>query len=662
MATAADAEATVAAAPVEPADDLARASLAALLTDTPRLPPREQLQAYAALAQHGQALAREPRFLEMLWNISDFAVGSCTELHQPAWSTLKQLLPLLPRRAHQHKVAQRTCESLSRTLQESSSLDVDGALHVAESWAAAVRELGSILVGRGSNVIQPLLDLQKRLLEHAAPAVRAAAHRNWKVLTDTWFTAGDLAGPRRWKRLKLLVSPLVYRSSRKGVFRSRVLTEQDVGVRRAMIDSWVHLCRRVGEGAKDPADAAAALLGTESAEAGSLHWEDALLPHLVRTNDEAIQIMLVDFATGLLGSHPAGTVRPPPFCSATIRDRIVPGLCEALGHACDRWESEAGPSAALSGSLQLLEDQLSSAAGGSAVASVTGAQPVMERLRRLCAPAPVQHQETGHNGSPLKEEQNGPLESCSSDRSGKRRKIARAWSDQQGTGAVEEQGEKQEQKENESAQTVRVPLGPNYVRQASSTAAGCFFAARVNPADGEEVHWIHHVSASQTNDGMDGNARDIASTVDVDDDDDEATEQMSSPTGATISPTRCSQHSCGDEKETKCVEDDLQDQSCCLGSASGGTSLVEEQQRQATLGRGDGELPLAQGHSPKNNQGVQAQQQKLDSQIADWLCEGRQLLESLQTLEAAGSARSQAVRVAAAAVGALLPAATSSST
>ena len=413
---------------------------------------------------------------------------------------LKQLLPLLPRRAHQHEVAQRTCESLSRELRESGSLDIEGALHVVESWGAAVRELGSILVGRGSNAIQPLLDLQKRLLEHATPAIRAAAHRNWKVLTDVWFAAGDLAGPRRWKRLKLLVSPLAYRSSRKGVIRSRVLNEQDVGVRRAMIDSWVHLCYRVVEGAKDPADVAATLLGTELAEEGSLHWEDALLPHLVHTSDEAIQIMLVDFATGLLARHPVVTPRPPPFCNSAVWDRILPGLCEVLGHACDRWESEVGPSAALTGSLQLLVDQLSGAGGVSAVAS--GVQPVLERLQRLCTPAPVEHQEAGHSGSPLREEQNRPLESCSGSDRSKRRKITQARSEEQGTGAAEEQGEKQGEKENESAWVVRVPLGPNYVRQASSTAAGCFFAARVHPADGEEVRWIHHVSASQANDGV----------------------------------------------------------------------------------------------------------------------------------------------------------------
>ena len=141
--------------------------------------------------------------------------------------------------------------------------------------------------------------------------------------------------------------------------------------------------------------------------------------------------------------------------------------------------------------------------------------------------------------------------------------------------------------------------------------------------------------------------------MDVDDGDDEATEQMSSPIRATASPTRCTQHSCGDGKETKHVEDNVQDQSCCLVGASRGTSLVEEQQKQAALGRGAGELSVAQGHS--NDQGLISQQQKLDSQIADWLCEGRQLLESLQTLEAVGSARSQAVRVAVAAVGALLP-------
>lgn len=651
MAIGTDAEATAAAATalrlVEPAVDLARASLAALLTAAPRLAPREQLAAYAALSQHGQALAREPGFLEMLWNISDFAVGRDTELHQPAWSVLSQLLPLLPRRADQHKIAQRTCETLSRELRESGSFDVEGALHVAESWAAAVRQLGNILVGRGSNAIQPLLDLQKRLLEHAAPAVRAAAHRNWKVLTDTWSTAGDLAGPRRWKRLKLLVSPLVYKSSRNGVFRSRVLTEQDVGVRRAMIESWVHLCHRVGEGAKDPADAAAILLGTESAEKGSLHWEDALLPHLFCSNDEAIQITLVDFATELLRSHP-GTARPPAFCSAAVRDRILPGLCEALGQACDRWESEAGPSAALCSSLQLLVDQLSAAAGGSAVVSVTGAQLVSERLHRLCTPAPAQDQESGHNRSLLREEQHSSLESYSaSDRSGKRRKIARERSEQPATGAAEEQeqGQEQEEKENESAQAIRVPLGPNYVRQASSTVPGCFFAARVNPADGEEAHWIHHVSASQANDGMDGDGRDsaIADSADLDDNDDEATEQMSSPTDA-ISPTRCSQHLCGDGKETKRVEDDVEDQRVCIVSASGGLSLVEEQQRQATLGRGAGELSVAQGEQTE---------QSLEAQIADWLCEGRQLLESLRTHEATGSARAQAVRVAVAAVGAL---------
>lgn len=631
--------------------DLARSSLTALQADAPALPPREQLAAYAALAQHGEALAREPGFLEMCWNIADIAVGRDTELHQPAWATLKQLLPLLPRRGTQHKVAQRVCDALSRALRDSGSLGAEAAVRVADAWAAAVRELGSVLVGRGSNAIQPLLDLQKRLLEHAAPAVRVAAHRNWKVLTDSWFEAGDLAGPRRWKRLKLLLSPLVYRSSRKGVFRSRVLTEPDVSVRRAMVDSWLHLCTRVGEAAHDSADAAATLVGTESAEEGSsLHWEDALLPHLVRTDDEAIQMMLVEFAARLLGSDRPGPALPPQFRSAAVQDRILPGLCTVLVTTCDKWESGAGLSEALSHSLQLLVGALRSA-----LASNTGAQSLLARLQRLCTTAPVQNQVAGHDGLALQCEQSGPPESWStSDRSVKKRKIVRLEQQQPSEEQGSEEGSPQrEQKENEKAQAVRVLLGPNYVRQASSSAAGCFFAARVNPP-GEEAHWIHHahVNASQSP-GAKSNGIGIRTAADVDGDDDEATEPMSSPTGATTSPTRSTQHSCGDGNESKCVRNDASD-SDPLANAVGSASLAEEHERKETLEFGARELSLTQAHSQKDDQ----QEQEIDTKIADWLYEGRQLLdrlESLQTLGAAGSIRAQAVRVAVAAVGALLP-------
>ena len=634
---------------VPASDDLARSSLTALQADAHVLPPREQLSAYAALAQHGEALAREPGFLEMCWNIADIAVGRDTELHQPAWAALKQLLPLLPRRGTQHKVAQRVCDALSRELRDSGSLGAGAAVRVADAWAAAVRELGSVLVGRGSNAVQPLLDLQKRLLEHAAPAVRIAAHRNWKVLTDSWFVAGDLTGQRRWKRLKLLLSPLVYRSNRNGVFRSRVLTEPDKSVRCAMVDSWLHLCTRVGEAAYDSAEAAATLLGTESAEEGSsLHWEDALLPHLVRTDDEAIHVKLVEFAARLLGSDRPGTAFPPQFRTAAVQDRILPGLCTVLVTACDRWESAAGLSEALSRSLQLLVTALRSA-----LASDTGAQPLLARLQRLCTPARLQNQAAaGH----LQCEQSGP-ESCStSDRtsSGKRRRIVRLERRQPGEEQGLEQGSPQrEEKENEKAQGVRVLLGPNYVRQASSSVAGCYFAARVNPP-GEEVHWIHHadVNASQAHGGAPTSETiGIGTTADVDDD--EATEPMSSPTGDTTSPTRFSQHSCGDGHESKCV----------TNNATGSDSLVSvaneagnASERKETFEHATGELSLAQVQSLNND--PREPEQEIDAQIADWLYEGRQLLDrldSLQTLGAAGRTRSQAVRVAVAAVSALLP-------
>lgn len=643
---------------VTPCDDLARTSLAGLQhDDAPHVPPRKQLAAYAALAQYGEALAFEPRFFEMLWQIVDFAVGSDAELHQSAWTTLKQLLPLLPTRSSQNKIAQRICTVLSRDLRDSDVLDSVVAVRVAESWAAAVRELDGVLVGRGSSAIQPLLDVQKRLLEHTVPAVRAAAHRSWKLLIDSWFAAGDLAAPRRAKRLKLLLSPLVSRSSRNGIFRSRALTEPDEDVRRAMVDSWLHLCSRVIDAATDPPDAATVLLGTGSAQDGSLHW-DALLPHLAQTNDQAVHSMLVGFAARLLGECPTGLAcaesgqSPPSY--ASVWYRIVPGLSEALNCACDKWETKDRLSAALSRALQLLIGPLQSTA---AIGLMSNSKaPLLRRLQQLCnTAASLQQQVVDGNDLPVDDEKPCAFESCTTNsHSSKRRKVVQF--ERQVAGTTEEQKLKEgsrEEKEKENTQAVRVMLGPNYVRQASSSVAGCFFAARAN-APSEEAYWIHHahISASQMNDKVDRNGSPVTTITEHVDmhGDDEATEQMSSSTGTRASPTECSQDSSGDRNDVEDTRD---------SPVNGTLPPTKEQQslepRTAgfSITREDDER-VQQQSQEKTQSNKNTDSQHLECRLDEWLREGRKLLASLQQLGAPEGAHAQAVRVATAAVGALL--------
>ena len=310
-----------------------------------------ELAAYAALVTtEPRTLACEPDCGDWLGTVAELCVTGGDR--EAAWDVLRSSLELEPRltpRAVQ-VAASRLLAALARELDAAATEDVQAALCVAGSWARSIQELGGTLIGRGSPGIQKLLDMQLRLLQHAAPAVRIAAHGNWAVLADSWWAAGELSSERRRKRLALLVLPFVRAGQHKKrpVTKNRVSLEPDATVRRAMVQCWLHVCARVSQSVVDATDAAAVLMGSEE----SLHW-NCVLP-LLRTGDDGVQVLLLDFAAALLGAPRAAAAgadggtgsQPVALAAEVIRySAFVPGLIYELSAACDRWECIAGSSA-----------------------------------------------------------------------------------------------------------------------------------------------------------------------------------------------------------------------------------------------------------------------------------------------------------------------------